>query len=70
MNESGKLLIESLTPEAAADLLSKSGSRRTKPEIESMIRKMIEEGAPVNPDGTIHFVKFTAYLEGRHNGKI
>lgn len=67
MNDSGKKSIEALTPETLAELLRKSGSRLVSPAI---IRRMIEEGAPTNPDGTISFVKFTAYLEGRHNGNI
>lgn len=64
---SGKKSIEALTPELLAETLRKSGSRTATAAI---IRKMIAEGAPVNPDGTISFVKFTAYLEGRHNGNV
>ena len=67
MNDGAKKSIEALTPETLAELLRKSGSRLATPAI---IRRMIEEGAPTNPDGTISFVKFTAYLEGRHNGNI
>lgn len=67
MNDGAKKSIEALPPETLAELLRKSGSRLVSP---SIIRRMIEEGAPTNPDGTISFVKFTAYLEGRHNGNI
>lgn len=67
MNDSGKKSIEALTPETLAELLRKSGSRTATP---ATIRAMIAAGAPTNPDGTISFVKFTAYLEGRHNGNI
>lgn len=64
---SEKRSIEAMTPELLAETLQKSGSRQATPEI---IRRLIAEGAPVNSDGTISFVKFTAYLEGRHNGKF
>lgn len=62
-----KKSIEALTPETLAELLRKSGSRTATA---AAIRAMIAAGAPVNPDGTISFVKFTAYLEGRHNGNL
>lgn len=70
MTDKTKTSIDALTPETAADLISKSGSRRPKPEIEKIIRRMIEDGAPTNPDGSIHFLKFVAYMEGRRNGKL
>ena len=62
-----KKSIESLTPETLADLLHKSGSRTATQET---VRAMIAAGAPTNPDGTISFVKFTAWLEGKNNGKL
>ena len=62
-----KKSIDALTPELLAETLRKSGSKTATAAI---IRKMIAAGAPTNPDGTISFVKFTAYLEGRHNGNI
>ena len=70
MNDKTKISIETLTPETAAELISKSGSKRPKSEIESVIRRMIESGAPTNPDGTIHFLKLVAFMEGRRNGKF
>lgn len=62
-----KKSIDALTVELLSELLRKSGSRMATPE---SIREMIATGAPTNPDGTIPFVKFTAYMEGRHNGKF
>ena len=62
-----KKSIEELTPEQLADLLRKSGSRTATAEL---VRSMIAAGAPVNSDGTVSFVKFTAYIEGKLNGKI
>lgn len=67
MNEPQKKSIEELTPETCAELLRKSGSKTATADA---IRKMIAAGAPTNPDGTISFIKFTAYLEGRHNGNF
>ena len=40
-------------------LLTAAGGR---PVTEEMIRKDIESGAPVNPDGTINLVHYTAWL--------
>lgn len=62
-----KKSIEKMTPDALAEILRKAGSKTATAEI---IQRMIADGAPTNPDGTISFVKFTAYLEGRHNGHI
>ena len=62
-----KKSIEALTPETLAELLRKSGSRTATA---ATVRSMIAAGAPVNPDGTISFVKFTAWLEGKNNGKL
>ena len=62
-----KKSIESLTPDTLADLLRKSGSRTATA---ATVRSMIAAGAPANPDGTISFVKFTVWLEGKNNGKL
>lgn len=61
-NESAKNSLSELTPEQLADVLQKSGSASVTPEA---IEQMIREGAPLNDDGTIDFVKFTAYLVKR-----
>lgn len=50
-----------------ADLLAKSGSRKANL---ATIRQFLDEGAPTNEDGTVDLVKFTAFLEGRRNGKL
>lgn len=42
-----------------ARLLSKSAGRTISPE---MLRRDIEAGAPVNPDGTVNLVHFAAWL--------
>ena len=67
MPEKEKKSIENMTPETLADLLRRSGS---KTATAAAVRALIENGAPTNPDGTISFVKFTAYLEGLHKGHI
>jgi hypothetical protein len=43
----------------AARLLSKVGGERVS---EEMIRRDLEAGAPVNPDGTINLVHYAAWL--------
>lgn len=50
-----------------ADLLAKSGSRKANIQT---IQQFLAEGAPLNDDGTVDLVKFTAFLEGRRNGKL
>ena len=50
-----------------ADLLAKSGSRKANVQT---IQQFLAEGAPLNDDGTVDLVKFTAFLEGRRNGKL
>lgn len=62
-----KKSIDAMTLEDLVETLRKAGSKTVTV---ALIQKMIAGGAPQNPDGTIPFVKFTAYLEGRHNGHI
>lgn len=57
MNEKVQLL--ALTIEQLVEVLKRSGSKTVSAEI---IRKDIANGAPVNPDGTISFVEYTAWL--------
>ena len=52
-----------LTPETMAELLRKSGSTTATADA---IRQMIQDGAPTNQDGSIHVIKFTAYLVKRY----
>ena len=48
-----------LTVAQTAKILSAVGGRRIS---EEMIRADIDAGAPVNPDGTINLVHYTAWL--------
>jgi len=54
-----KLQPTSMTIEQVARLLTAVGA---KPVTEEMVRKDIEMGAPVNPDGTINLVHYAAFL--------
>lgn len=56
----------SLAIEAAAGLLSKAIGMKVAP---AEIRRDIKNGAPVNPDGTINLVNYTAWLLKELNGK-
>lgn len=67
MNEKEKVLITSMSPEQIAEKLRLSGSKTATADA---IRAMIADGAPVNADGTVSIIKFTAYLESRKNGSI
>ena len=53
-----KLQPTSLTVEHTSRLLSAAGGR---PVTEEMIRKDIEAGAPLNPDGTINLIHYAAW---------
>ena len=57
MAESTKMT--ALTPAQVAKLLAAAGSRRIT---EAMVRTDMEAGAPVNGDGTINLVHYTAWL--------
>ncbi len=48
-----------LTPAQAAKVLSAAAGRRIG---EDQIREDIEDGAPVNPDGTINLLHYAAWL--------
>ena len=48
-----------LSPPDVARLLTKAGSTQVT---EAMIREDIEDGAPVNPDGTVNLIHFVAWL--------
>ena len=51
--------ITALTVAQAAKVLSAAGGRRIT---EEMLRADIEAGAPVNPDGRLNLVHYTAWL--------
>jgi hypothetical protein len=51
--------ISAITPEKLLELLRKSGSRSACIET---IKADIAAGAPVNPDGTINLIEYTAWL--------
>ena len=53
-----KLQPTSLTVVHTSRLLSAAGG---KPVTEEMIRKDIEAGAPLNPDGTINLIHYAAW---------
>ena len=67
MNDQKKTTIESMTPELIAETLKKSGS---KTATIAEVKNLIEEGKLASADGSISFIKFTAYMEGKLNGKI
>lgn len=59
-----KAIPSALTVEQLAAILrAAGGSAATLEEI----RLQLADGAPTNPDGTINFVHFIAYLAKRHN---
>ena len=51
--------VTALTAEQLAKVLSAAGGRRIT---EEMIRADIEAGAPVNSDGTVNLIHYTAWL--------
>ncbi len=58
-NSHENLKITTITPAQAAKILSAAGNRRIT---EAMIYADIDSGAPVNADGTINLVHYTAWL--------
>ena len=58
-NSHENLRITAITPVQAAKILSTAGSRGIT---EAMIYSDIDSGAPVNADGTINLVHYTAWL--------
>ena len=56
------LKITALSIPDMAKVLSRVGGR---PIAEETIRKDIEEGAPVNPDGTVNLIHYGAWLVGQ-----
>lgn len=48
-----------LSPAELAGILVKAGS---KAATEELIRRHLAMGAPLNPDGTLHLVHYTAWL--------
>jgi len=58
MSETGPSLT-ALTVAQAAKVLSAAGGRRIT---EEMLRADIDAGAPVNADGTLNLVHYTAWL--------
>ena len=51
--------ITALNAEQLAKVLSAAGGRRIT---EEMIRADMDAGAPVNPDGTVNLIHYTAWL--------
>lgn len=51
--------ITAMPPEKVADILRRAGSRHATPEA---VRADIENGAPVNPDGTVNLLEYAAWL--------
>jgi len=51
--------ITALTPAQAAKILAAAGNRRIT---EAMVRADIDAGAPVNADGTMNLMLYTAWL--------
>lgn len=52
-----------VTVDAAATLLSQLAGAEVKP---ATIARHIKQGAPANPDGTIHLVRYAAWLLAQH----
>ncbi len=52
-------LFTNLTVKAAAELLTKASKRKITA---AQIRQDVEVGAPMNSNGTIHLVNYTAWL--------
>jgi xanthine dehydrogenase iron-sulfur cluster and FAD-binding subunit A len=63
---SNQLKITAISVPDLARLLKRAGSRHVS---EATIQKDIDAGAPVNSDGTINLINYTAYLlkEEVHN---
>ena len=59
MTSGGGLNPNALTPADAARLLAKAGG---EPVTEEMIRNDLDDGAPLNRDGTVNLVHYTAWL--------
>lgn len=57
--ENNPIKITALSVADLATLLRRSGSRTIS---EDAIRRDIEKGAPVNPDGTVNLINYTAWL--------
>jgi len=51
--------LTALTVDQAAKVLSAAGGRRIS---EAMLRADIDAGAPVNADGTVNLIHYTAWL--------
>ena len=58
----GPLNPQSLSLEDVARILTASG---WKPVTVDMVRDDIDDGAPVNPDGTINLIQYAATWPGR-----
>jgi DNA integrity scanning protein DisA with diadenylate cyclase activity len=66
MNNNTQLKITAISVSDLVKLLKQAGSRHVS---EAAIQKDIDAGAPVNSDGTINLINYTAYLlkEEVHN---
>jgi len=51
--------IMAMMPDQVAKILASAGSRRIT---EEMVHADIDAGAPINPDGTMNLVHYTAWL--------
>jgi len=62
--QGGPLNPQALSLEDVAKILSASGP---KPVTVEMLRDDIDDGAPLNPDGTINLIKYAAWLVGEYS---
>lgn len=62
MDNSPKLT--ALKPDMVVTILKQAGSRLVTPEL---VTEDLTAGAPVNPDGTINFIEFMAWLAREGN---
>ena len=61
-NQVNQPRITALPPGKVCDVLGRAGARHVSLEA---IQADIEAGAPVNEDGTVNLIEYTAWLVGR-----
>lgn len=58
----GRVDPAAMTPAQLARLLAKASGRKITV---AMVRRDLQDGAPTNPDGTLHLVHYAAWLTSR-----
>ncbi len=67
MTDAAPMRLTALTVEQAAEILNRSGARAVTTDT---IRADLANGAPQNPDGTVPFVSFLAWMVNDLNRRI